>query len=225
MNEPTIETVARRLDRVERENRLLKRAAVVALAVISAAVLMGQATESKPTTALEAERFVLKDSAGKTRAVWGPSQAGGYSLGFFDAAGRGRLVLGVDDAGPNIGFMDANQTSRIILTITLKGYPALGLLDANGKTRAELAIDGEGPNLSFFGAEQKLLRAKLALSGRDPILAFMNSDGKPSMGLMGSGLSLVDTNGQFRVLVSLAADGTPRFFLADRAGKPIWSAP
>ena len=36
MNEPTMETLARRLDRVERENRLLKRAGVLALAVIAA---------------------------------------------------------------------------------------------------------------------------------------------------------------------------------------------
>ncbi len=31
MNEPTMETLARRLDRVERENRWLKQAGVVAL--------------------------------------------------------------------------------------------------------------------------------------------------------------------------------------------------
>ncbi len=36
MVEPTIETLARRLDRVERENRWLKQAAVVILAVIAA---------------------------------------------------------------------------------------------------------------------------------------------------------------------------------------------
>ena len=42
MNDPTIETLARRLDKVERENRWLKRAGVVALAVIGAVVLMGQ---------------------------------------------------------------------------------------------------------------------------------------------------------------------------------------
>jgi len=36
MNEPTIETLARRLERVERENRWLKQAGVVALAVITA---------------------------------------------------------------------------------------------------------------------------------------------------------------------------------------------
>jgi len=55
MNEPTIETLAGRLDQVERENRRIKRAGVVALAVIVAVVLMGQATPPKvaPESALE----------------------------------------------------------------------------------------------------------------------------------------------------------------------------
>jgi hypothetical protein len=34
MNEPTMESLTRRLDRVERENRRLKQAGVVALALI-----------------------------------------------------------------------------------------------------------------------------------------------------------------------------------------------
>ncbi len=42
MNEPTMETLARRVDRVERENRRLKQAGHVAIAVIAAVVLMGQ---------------------------------------------------------------------------------------------------------------------------------------------------------------------------------------
>jgi len=40
MNEPTMETLARRLDRVERENRWLKQAGVVALAVIAVVMLL-----------------------------------------------------------------------------------------------------------------------------------------------------------------------------------------
>ncbi len=42
MNEPTIEILARRLGKVERENRRMKQAGVVALVVIAAVVLMGQ---------------------------------------------------------------------------------------------------------------------------------------------------------------------------------------
>jgi len=44
MNNPTMETLARRLERVERENWRMKRVGVVALALIAAVVLMGQAT-------------------------------------------------------------------------------------------------------------------------------------------------------------------------------------
>ena len=42
-----MDTLARRLDRVEHENRRLKLLGTVALAVIAAVVLMGQATGSK----------------------------------------------------------------------------------------------------------------------------------------------------------------------------------
>ncbi len=47
MIDPTMETLTRRLDRVERENRWLKRVGVLALAVIAAVVLMGQAMGGK----------------------------------------------------------------------------------------------------------------------------------------------------------------------------------
>ncbi len=47
MNEPTIETLTRRLDKVERENRRMKQAGVVALVVIAAVVLMEQAMGGK----------------------------------------------------------------------------------------------------------------------------------------------------------------------------------
>ncbi len=67
MVEPTMETLARRLDRVERENRWLKQAGVVALAVIAAVVLMGQATQGKVAKVVEAEKFVLRDEKGNIR--------------------------------------------------------------------------------------------------------------------------------------------------------------
>lgn len=73
MNEPTMEALARRLDRVERENRQLKRVGVVALAVIATVVLMGQTTQqSKVVEAeqvkaneVEARKFILRDASGK----------------------------------------------------------------------------------------------------------------------------------------------------------------
>ncbi len=65
MNHPTMETLARRLDLVERENRWLKQAGVVALAMIAAVVLMGQVKPQSRT--IETEKLIMKDEKGVIR--------------------------------------------------------------------------------------------------------------------------------------------------------------
>ncbi len=84
MTEPTMETLARRLDRMERENRRMKQVGVVALAVIAAVVLMGHVVGEK---VVEAERFVLLDSSGQPRAVLAVAK-GGSGLYLYDRAGK-----------------------------------------------------------------------------------------------------------------------------------------
>ncbi len=60
MNEPTMETLARRLDQVERENRRLKWAGVVALAVIFLAGCQQKTEFEKCTEYLEKEQGPAK---------------------------------------------------------------------------------------------------------------------------------------------------------------------
>ncbi len=79
MNEPTMETLARRLDRVERENRWLKQAGVVALAVIAAVVLMGQATGGKVAKVIEEEK--------REELMMDSSTAVGLIVGLFTVSG------------------------------------------------------------------------------------------------------------------------------------------
>lgn len=225
MSEPTMEVMAQELDRLAWENRQWKSIGVAGLAIIAIGLLMGQAMPGKETKIVEAEKIVLKDPEGKTRAIWGPSQEEGYSLAFYDANGRGRLVLGVDETGPNLGFMDAGETPRIILTMTLKGYPALSLLDTNRKARAELVIGAEGPYLGLYDGSHKKVRAKLALSAKDPLFMFTGLNGKPSAVLSENSLALMDKDGQFRAMLIVASDGTPNALMADRNGKIIWKAP
>jgi len=77
MTEPTMETLARRLDRVERENWWLKRVGVVALVVTATVMLVAMATPPVLTKVVEAEKFVLKDIHGKVRALaWANSRRG-----------------------------------------------------------------------------------------------------------------------------------------------------
>ena len=95
MVEPTMKTLTRRLERVERENRGLKRAGAVILAVMLALVLMGHVVGEK---VVEAERFVLLDSSGQPRAVLAVAK-GGSGLYLYDNKGKLRagLVGGVAD--------------------------------------------------------------------------------------------------------------------------------
>jgi hypothetical protein len=57
-----------RLERVEKENRRVKRITITGLLVLSSAFFMGQA---RPSRTIEAEKFVVKDSNGKVRGEFG----------------------------------------------------------------------------------------------------------------------------------------------------------
>jgi len=103
MNEPTMETLVRRLDRVERENRRLKRAGVVALAVMGTVMLVAMGWSPPEVTAVvEGNRFVLKDTLGKVRAELGPTELlfdGGIGLSFYNSNGemQGKLFADNDE--------------------------------------------------------------------------------------------------------------------------------
>ncbi len=114
MSEPTMETLARRLDRVERENRGLKQAGVVALAVIAGVVLMGQATwklapPGKPGKVVGAEQFIVHDARGGVRAELGTLPNGTVRLVLYDRGNPGetRIILSAGpESSPALSFSD-----------------------------------------------------------------------------------------------------------------------
>ncbi len=134
MNEPTMETLARRLDRVERENRWLKQAGVVALAVIAAVVLMGQATTAKVAKVIEAEKFVLRDGQGRERAAL-EMKVGVVRLVLKDQDGGARALVGISPkGGSGLYFYDPKHLLRIILAVYPDGSPRLVLREKDGET-------------------------------------------------------------------------------------------
>ena len=72
MNEPTMDKLVQRMDRLERENRWFKRIGLLGLVGIAAVMLMGQAP--KTNKIIEAEGFVVKDQKGNVRAVLGEAK-------------------------------------------------------------------------------------------------------------------------------------------------------
>ncbi len=170
MVEPTMETLARRLDKVERENRRLKRAGVLVLAVIAAVVLMGQATPSK---VVEAPKFVLRDASGRVHAVLGTVNKRAVSLALITKNGKPRVVLGVSSDGSlSLSFYDKDVNRRAVLGLRADDSPDLSLLDKDGKLRARLSLNDEGSATLVFtdsGGEisASLIRTRLAFFDRD----------------------------------------------------------
>jgi len=217
MAEPTMETLARRLDRVERENRCLKQAGVVALAVISAVVLMGQAT-GKVAKVIEAEKFVLRNSAGKVVAMLGVPQRWGYPQMHFYDQEKKVAVLGIvrEDGSPGLRLYDGNDKLRasLISESLSDGTPILELYDKNEKSRATFTLLWP---LSDLPA--------LVLSGEN----------KGGISL-GRNLEIYDAKGATRAVLGRISLGEKRtgivekrpessLVLFDKDGKLIWSAP
>lgn len=135
-------TIERRLGKLEKENRWMKRGGCVVLLGIVSAMLMGQA---RPSRTVEADKFVLKDSNGRTRAEMSFWQDDPL-LTFYDIDGKRTLglsgtvlALGQSNVKGNsyrakidlggLSFVDPDGKLRIVLNAV---RPGIGLTDAEG---------------------------------------------------------------------------------------------
>src|SRR5215831_3067790 len=109
MSELTIETLLPRLERLERENRLLKwLGGALVIAAVAAMLVNAKRPELilSPTRIIEAEKFVLKDSSGKVRAVLGEGES---TLGFLSNSGGsqyGLFLYNKDGKSPNAELIE-----------------------------------------------------------------------------------------------------------------------
>jgi hypothetical protein len=127
--------VEERLERLEKENRRL-RMLVLALIVLAGAGVALSAVSGVRAQApawrrtVEAEKFVLRDSSGKRRAVLGMA-AGAPDLILYDASGKTRASLDMFGGEPGLEFYDASDTKRVWLDGSADG-PSLTLRDSGG---------------------------------------------------------------------------------------------
>ena len=79
-----VEALFSRVEKLERQNRIMKRSAVGVGVLLCSILLMGQA---RPNRTIEAQRFVVKDSSGKIRAAFGmePNDPSGATLSLGSA--------------------------------------------------------------------------------------------------------------------------------------------
>ena len=173
MNEVNTTALLERVNRLERQNKLIKLAGIV-VALVMAFVLLVGAKEKVPKE-IVAKGFRVVDTKGKTRAA-----------------------LAVTPKGPALFLSDENEKLRASLTVTQEG-PILALYDENGKSRVFLAVTQESPGLALYDKKGKM-RAELDVLSRGPALRFYHKKGKGGVSLVvaseGAGLGLFDKRGK-----------------------------
>jgi hypothetical protein len=145
--ESEVQTIEQRLGKLERENRLLKRGVCVVLLAITSAMLMGQ---GRPIRTVEADKFVLKDANGLTRAemsIWEKEPL----LAFYDLDGK--RTLGLSSTVLALGQSSVKGSSYR----TKLGIGGLSFVDSDGKPQVFLSagraclrvFDKEGFSAAF----------------------------------------------------------------------------
>ncbi|HEY3245810.1 MAG TPA: hypothetical protein VGM03_20885 [Phycisphaerae bacterium] len=137
------------MERIERQNRRMKGAGALLLALAGFALLMGQTKEGQPPPApgaqagqartLEADivstrRFVIKDSNGNVRFFMTTMPDGSPSLELRTGDGKTRMSLTSTDGGvAEVKLNDSNGLSHASIVVGPDGASALELRDKDRK--------------------------------------------------------------------------------------------
>src|SRR3989442_7809550 len=137
MGDERLEAVLRRVEDLEADVRRWRRAAMalvlsaVALTTLGAAVPRGRV--------VEAQKFVLKDAAGRDRAELRPSDnKKSIALRFRDEASSSRLLLGIEEESSLLVLHDKTGRPRVGLLSPAPGATPLTLYDTNRRAPLEL---------------------------------------------------------------------------------------
>lgn len=116
----------------------------------------GQA--KRPAAVLEAEKFMLKDAKGTTRALLYTDTTGAPHLSLLNAQGHRAVTLSVQNDGSGgllVGDLDQQGNMPSALVITPSGSPELSLV---GKGTISLRFErGEGPKVLVFDEAKTLV--------------------------------------------------------------------
>jgi len=155
--------LAARVEKLERENRRLKRLAGCGAAVACAVLAMGQAAPEPKT--IEAARFVVVDDAGRERMVLGMDESG-PALVIHSSQGREAVRLDVPSVTdkPALYLDDVPAAARLEMGLTMNG-PVIHLTDSTG-VRARLATNEL--NAPLFAVYDDEGRSLFEVSKRNP---------------------------------------------------------
>jgi hypothetical protein len=157
--------IVSRIERLEEQNRRLKRGALVCLVAIASIGLMGQTQRKSrrapaPTPAaaaavpknIQAESFILKDSSGRVRAQL--SMGGtGPSFRLLDQSGSALVTLSLNDAtpaGPFLLLSDPSHRAGLSMSVLEGVGSQLSLTGERANAQARIGVTRDGTTLELF---------------------------------------------------------------------------
>lgn len=228
---PDLKDVLQRVEKLERQNRKIKKTGILAAVIVVAALMMGQAASK--TRIIEAQGFLLRDKDGMIRAELATNSRGSVGLHLYNPQ---RYVQEAPKASLEV---EADGSSRLILGSMLDTWASLEVsstakekwasLNVHSKPfkYASLSATSDGATeLSLVGANGK---AELRYSqDDDSFLRFYRSAGKTLNQVARLG---VTAEGSPQLLVSNRAalwtgkDGNPSLTFSNEKGEIISKLP
>jgi hypothetical protein len=171
MSEAELNNIKRRIDRLEKENGLLRTIGIVGLVLITTSFLaVAPQQHTQQQKVVEAQVFKVIDADGRTRAVLSANAEAGPVLAMLNKDGTDRAKFGTNA----LLFFDENHkrtvsiialpgsmsvieladaTQRVSLMVSsLAGISSLSLGEV-GKPGVKIGVVGTGPSLSLEDRE------------------------------------------------------------------------
>jgi len=163
------QAILERIEKLERENRRLRRGGLAAIVVLATLGILGAAAPVPQT--LRAHELELTDAAGNMRAKISAIDGKAPYLVLYDAKGRTMLSLKGGGSQPGLAINDASGNTRVMLGGL---SPNLAFYDTANNTTVSLDGDALGPRLLLFDGAGKM---RVHLGGPGPSLDLMDQSG------------------------------------------------
>jgi hypothetical protein len=140
--ESSVDTLARRIAKLEAQNRRLKKVGICALLVAVVVTSMGQATTDR---SIEASQFILKDASGTVRASLKMEYSDSPELRFYDRKGSLTAELAGNDYP--VLLLQGPPPSREALLTSTKDMSGVVVFGKDGAEQAGLGVVKEKTRL------------------------------------------------------------------------------
>jgi hypothetical protein len=196
-----------RLEKLERENRRIKRFGGAALFVLAGLLLVAAAAPGGKPKTIKAGAFEVVDAEGKTRARLGMTKSGGVGLRLLNKTGTRRLQAEMESSGA-VGFTCFSAAGRpaVMLMRSSKGIPSLIYANEKG---VPLTILNRINNAAYFSMRDENGKNRVGLAARPDH----------------SGVFLNSPDGKLHMAHAVLKDGTPVIKITDKNGKVVWTLP